>query len=95
MATTAMTMILYERGLLDLETRVNAIVPEFASDDAIRCEVTLRMLLSHSSGLPAYEKLFLRVKTRDALVQAAFTTPLAAAPDTRAEYSDIDRKSVV
>ncbi len=88
-ATTAMAMILYERGLLDLEAPVTAIVPEFANNDSRRREVTLRMLLAHSSGLPAYEKLFLRAKTREDLLQAAFTTPLAAAPGARAEYSDI------
>ena len=92
-ATTAMAMILYERGLVDLEAAVTAIVPEFAgaSDDHDpRCrEITLRMLLAHSSGLPAYEKLFLRAKTREDLLQAAFTTSLAAAPGARAEYSDI------
>ena len=92
-ATTAMAMILYERGLLDLEAPVTAIVPEFAgaSDDhdSRRREITLRMLLAHSSGLPAYEKLFLRAKTREDLLQAAFTTPLATAPGARAEYSDI------
>jgi serine-type D-Ala-D-Ala carboxypeptidase len=91
-ATTAMAMILYERGLLDLEAPVTAIVPEFAgaSDDSdSRREITLRMILAHSSGLPAYEKLFLRAKTREDLLQAAFTTPLAAAPGARAEYSDI------
>jgi serine-type D-Ala-D-Ala carboxypeptidase len=91
--TTAMAMILYERGLLDLEARVTAIVPEFAGglagDDLQRGEVTLRMLLVHSSGLPAYEKLFMRVRTRDELLQSAFTTPLGAAPGARAEYSDI------
>ena len=93
LATTAMAMILYERGLLDLEAPVTAIVPEFAGvlddNDPRRRDVTLRMLLAHSSGLPAYEKLFLRCKTRDDLLRAAFTTPLAAAPSTRAEYSDI------
>jgi CubicO group peptidase (beta-lactamase class C family) len=88
-ATTAMAMILYERGLLDLEAAVTAIVPEFASDDAGRYNVTLRMLLAHSSGLPAYEKLFLRTKTREDLLRAAFNTSLAAAPGARAEYSDI------
>jgi CubicO group peptidase (beta-lactamase class C family) len=88
-ATTAMAMILYERGLLDLEAPVTAIVPEFANHDARRREITLRMLLAHSSGLPAYEKLFLRAKAREDLLQAAFTTPLAAAPGARAEYSDI------
>ncbi len=88
-ATTAMAMILYERGLLDLEAPVTAIVPEFANHDSRRREITLRMLLAHSSGLPAYEKLFLRAKTREDLLQAAFTTPLVAAPGARAEYSDV------
>ena len=88
-ATTAVAMILYERGLLDLEAPVTAIVPEFADDDPHRREITLRMLLAHSSGLPAYEKLFLHAKNREALLQAAFATPLAAAPGAHAEYSDI------
>jgi serine-type D-Ala-D-Ala carboxypeptidase len=91
-ATTAMAMILYERGLLDLEAPVTAIVPEFAgasNDNDSRREITLRMILAHSSGLPAYEKLFLDAKTRGDLLQAAFTTPLAAPPGARAEYSDI------
>ena len=57
--------------------------------DPRRGEVTLHMLLAHSSGLPAYEKLFLKRKTRAELLAAAFTTPLAADPGTRAEYSDI------
>jgi CubicO group peptidase (beta-lactamase class C family) len=89
LATTAVAMIVYERGLLDLEAPVTAIVPEFADIDARRREITLRMLLAHSSGLPAYEKLFLRAETRKDLLQAAFTTQLAAAPGARAEYSDI------
>jgi CubicO group peptidase (beta-lactamase class C family) len=47
------------------------------------------MLLAHSSGLPAYEKLFLKAHSRDELLFAAFTTPLSADPGTRAAYSDI------
>jgi CubicO group peptidase (beta-lactamase class C family) len=91
-ATTTMAMLLYERGLLDLEAPVSAIVPEFITDpakDPRRHEVTLRMLLAHSSGLPAHEKFFLKVHTRNELLQAALTTPLAVDPATRATYSDI------
>src|ERR1700691_4847138 len=91
-ATTSMAMILYERGLLDLDAPVAAIVSEFISDlekDLRRHDVTLRMLLTHSSGLPAYEKLFLKAHTRDPLLGAAFTAPLAADPGSRAVYSDI------
>jgi CubicO group peptidase (beta-lactamase class C family) len=91
-ATTTIAMLLYERGLLDLEAPVSAIVPEFTTDaarDPRRQEVTLRMLLAHSSGLPAHEKFFLKARTRAELLQAAFTTPLAVDPATRTEYSDI------
>jgi serine-type D-Ala-D-Ala carboxypeptidase len=88
-ATTTMAMVLYQRGVIDLEMPVTSIVGEFAGDDPRRDEVTLRMLLAHSSGLPAYEKLFLRAKTRDELLGAAFATPLARDPGEHAEYSDI------
>jgi serine-type D-Ala-D-Ala carboxypeptidase len=92
-ATTALAMILYERGLLDLEAPVSAIVPEFVDvsegDGDRRRQITLRMLLAHSSGLPAYERLFRGVTTREDLLRAAFATPLTAVPGARAEYSDI------
>jgi serine-type D-Ala-D-Ala carboxypeptidase len=91
-ATTPMAMLLYERGLLDLDAPVSAIIPEFTTDlakDPRRREVTLRMLLAHASGLPAHEKFFLKTRTRAELLQAAFTTPLAANPATHAAYSDI------
>jgi len=88
-ATTTMAMILYERGELDLETPVVSLVPEFASSDDRRHEVTLHMLLAHSSGLPAYVKLFEQASTAGQLLLAACRVPLAADPGTRAEYSDI------
>jgi serine-type D-Ala-D-Ala carboxypeptidase len=91
-ATATTAMLLYERGLLDLDAPVSAIIPEFTTDpakDPRRREITLRMLLAHSSGLPAHEKFFLKARTRNELLQAAFTIPLAANPSTRAEYSDI------
>jgi serine-type D-Ala-D-Ala carboxypeptidase len=91
-ATTSMAMLLYQRGLLDLEAPVAAVIPEFLADrakDPRRREVTFHMLLSHCSGLPAYERLFLKSQTRDQLLQAAFTTPLSADPASRAVYSDI------
>jgi CubicO group peptidase (beta-lactamase class C family) len=93
-ATATMAAILYERGLLELEAPVVGTIPEILADscgevDPRRHDITFRMLLAHSSGLPAYEKLFLRAHMRDELLRAAFTTPLSADPGTRAEYSDI------
>ena len=98
-ATTAMAMLLYDRGRLDLDAPVVSLVPEFrgpradgAQDraaDPLRERVTFRMLLAHSSGLPAYVRLFERAKTRDELLALAFSTPLEHEPGAHAEYSDI------
>ena len=89
-ATTTMAMILYQRGLLELDAPVSGAVPEFlAGNDPRRREVTFRMLLAHSSGLPAYEKLFLKARSRDELLTAAFSMPLTADPGTHSVYSDI------
>jgi serine-type D-Ala-D-Ala carboxypeptidase len=93
-ATTTMAMILYERGLLELDAPIIGTLPEFLADscdeiDPRRHDVTFRMLLAHSSGLPAYEKLFLKAHSRDELLFAALTTALSADPGVRAEYSDI------
>lgn len=89
-ATTTIAMMLYERGLLELDAPVSGTLPEFLTgNDQRRQAVTFRMLLAHSSGLPAYEKLFLKARSRDELLKAAFSMPLTADPGTRAEYSDI------
>src|SRR5205085_11624669 len=88
-ATTTMAMILYERGLLDLQAPTIGLIPEFGGRDPRRRDVTLRMLLAHTSGLPAYEKLFLRAKNREELLAAAFATDLTSDPGTHAVYSDV------
>lgn len=93
-ATTTAAALLYERGLLELDAPIIGVIPEFLVDscgvpDPRRPEVTFGMLLAHSSGVPAYEKLFLKAQSREDLLVAAFTTPLSAGPGTRAEYSDI------
>lgn len=86
-------MLLFERGMA-LDEPVATTLHEFLTlapkhQLAWRASVTVRMLLTHSSGLPAYEKLFQYATTHGDLVHAALTTPFKAAPGTRAEYSDI------
>lgn len=88
MAATSMAMVLYERGALELEAPVGAIVPEFGAERGRR-RVTIRHLLAHTSGLPAYEKLFERAHAREEVIAAACRMPLVAAPGERVEYSDI------
>lgn len=90
-ATTAAAMLLWQRGELDLETPVGAVLPDFvarrsATDPARR--VTLRHLLAHNSGLPGYVEFFRTDQTAPTLIEALLNLKLDAEPGTRAEYSD-------
>jgi serine-type D-Ala-D-Ala carboxypeptidase len=99
MVTTAIAMLLYERGrsrgqpgISDLDERLGDILPGFVvgmAPGSHKERVSLRMLLAHSSGLPGYGRLFEDHQTPQAILNAALHTPLEAQPGTRAEYSDI------
>jgi CubicO group peptidase (beta-lactamase class C family) len=96
MATTAVAMLLYDRRRLDLNLLVGDLLPAFAIGAQVRSvwhrerrHITLRHLLAHSSGLPAYARLFETNRTSYALLEACLSMPLEASPGTRAEYSDI------
>lgn len=88
-ATTTMAMLLFERGALKLDQPVVAVVPEFAAPDPRRALVTFRMLLAHSSGLPAHERFFEKYSNQEDTLRAVFAAPLSAGPMTRTLYSDI------
>jgi CubicO group peptidase (beta-lactamase class C family) len=92
-ATTAACMILYDRGQFKLDQPLAELLPGFADISAgqkdARRQVTLQMLLAHSSGLPAYIKLFQTAHNKNELLRQALQAPLTATPGSRAEYSDI------
>jgi serine-type D-Ala-D-Ala carboxypeptidase len=95
-ATTSAAMLLHDRGKLDLDLLVGDVLPSFAIGaqhrspwHSERRHITLRHLLAHSSGLPAYARLFETNRTAYSLLDACLSMPLAASPGTRAEYSDI------
>ena len=88
-ATTPACMVLYDRGQFHLEQPLVELLPAFDGGDPRRRRVTLRMLLAHSSGLPAYVKLFQTAHNKDELIQQALAVPLSADPGARPEYSDI------
>jgi CubicO group peptidase (beta-lactamase class C family) len=87
-ATTSMAMLLYQKGQLSLDQPLVQIFPAFSPAEGARHQVTLRMLLAHSSGLPGYARLFEVAADREALLHACLRLPLEAAPGSRAEYSD-------
>ncbi|MBI2682088.1 MAG: beta-lactamase family protein [Acidobacteriales bacterium] len=90
MATVPMAMVLHQRGRLDLKQPLVELLPEFALiSDALRTQVTLGMLLAHTSGLPGYVPLFERCRTPDEVFALACHTHLQDIPGHRTEYSDI------
>ncbi|BCL12521.1 serine hydrolase domain-containing protein [Micromonospora sagamiensis] len=85
--TAIVTMQLVERGRVGLDTPVAHYVPEFAAGG--KETVTVRMLLTHTSGLPAFTALWSRYPTPAERIAATLATPLTAPPDTRYIYSDL------
>ncbi len=91
MATTAMAMLLWQRGRMELDRPVGEVLPAFldgADGTAWRSRVTLRHLLTHSSGLPAYVPLHEQHGSAGEVMEAALRLPLEAERGSRAAYSD-------
>jgi CubicO group peptidase (beta-lactamase class C family) len=91
-ATTSIAMILHDRGHIDLDLPLGDILPGFVigkKPGSHKESVTLRMLLAHSSGLPAYERMFETAPTAYELLRACLVLPLESEPMERSVYSDI------
>ncbi|RAO23862.1 serine hydrolase domain-containing protein [Micromonospora noduli] len=87
--TTIIAMQQVERGRVELDTPVVRYVPEFAAGG--KAAVTVRMLLTHTSGLPAFTPLWSRYPTPAERFAAALATPLTtgATPGSQYVYSDL------
>lgn len=88
LATTAATMMLLERGQLSLDTPVAKYFEEF-SVDSTRSAITIRHLLNHTSGLPAFRNYVDELKTRDEILRAIRLEPLINTPGETLVYSDL------
>jgi CubicO group peptidase (beta-lactamase class C family) len=87
MGTTVSIMRLVDEGKVDVEAPVQRYLPEWTGPG--KEAVTVRHLLTHSSGLPAF-KAYDRITTdRDSIDKLMFATPLDSAPGRAMIYSDI------
>ena len=86
-ATTTLVMRAVDDGVLSLEDRVAAHISEWRGTD--REAVTLRDLLAHASGLPAYLPFFRDHTGRVEFEPAICHTPLEYAPRSQSIYSDL------
>lgn len=82
--TAATTLALVEKGELELDAPVATRLEEFA--DGTRDAVTLRALLTHTSGLPAVLRLW-ELPTRADRVAAVLSCGLQRPPGSEFEYS--------
>lgn len=84
-ATTTAVMILVEDGRMELDAPVSTYLPGFSGGR--KSEVTVRHLLTHTSGLPAWADIW--AATPDLALERAVATPLGSWPGMRVEYSDV------
>ncbi len=86
---TTAVMFAVDEGRLTLDSSVVRYVPAFGTGDSLRRTVTLRHLLTHSSGLPAWRPIYKEASSRAEGLAAVDTTPLDTLPGARYVYSDL------
>ncbi len=86
-ATTTAAMLLYESGELDLEAPVSRYLDEYNRPG--KRHVTIRQLLTHTSGLPAFITFYAEgLRTRQAILDSIFSGELESVPGETYRYSD-------
>lgn len=86
-ATTTSIMILVDRGRLSLDDRVSEFLSEFARGG--KGEVSVRHLLTHTSGLADWSDLYTRHRCKSAIIDEICSLELSYETGTKAVYSDL------
>ena len=92
LATTLLSMIFADRGLLSLDHKLGRLLPEVPEDKAA---LTVAMLLDHSAGFCAWKPYYQDLEKlrsadrRAAIEQKILAEPLEYEPGTKAVYSDL------
>ena len=95
LATATVVMQLYEQGKVQFDDPVQKYLPDFnTGNDPQRAKVTVRMLLTHTSGETGDVELKdpwgLNGADKTEGIRRALTTPLESGPGERFRYSDIN-----
>ncbi len=86
-ATTTAVMILVEQGHIKLDDPVAKYLPEFGAHG--KETITVKQLLTHTSGLPGWKRLYSEHQGREAFYKAICDTELSAPTGTKRTYSDL------
>jgi CubicO group peptidase (beta-lactamase class C family) len=87
MATTMATMLLVERGQLQLDAPVYRYLPEFRGTH--KDSVTVRHLLTHSAGLAQWQPIYYSATTSAEALSAISAQPLEWGVGKARHYSDL------
>jgi CubicO group peptidase (beta-lactamase class C family) len=88
-STTSSALRLVDQGKLDLEAPVRRYLPRFSGGP--KNQVTVRMLLDHTSGLKSYVPFYLKARgSRSRAIDLLYAQPLVRVPGDSAEYSDLN-----
>jgi CubicO group peptidase (beta-lactamase class C family) len=88
LVTGLLAALLFERGSLKLDETAAHYLEEFDTDE--KRSVTVRQLLTHTSGLPAWRPLYLQCEGGPARVlECIAAEPLEQRPGARVVYSDL------
>jgi CubicO group peptidase (beta-lactamase class C family) len=89
--TATLVAMQVEAGRIGLDLPVSRYIPEWndGPNPDWRKTVTVRNLLTHSSGLPAHKDYFLTLHSKREFIAAIGREPLEYAPGTKTVYSDL------
>lgn len=89
--TTTAIMMLSADGQVDLDAPISRYLPPWknAPNPGWLKEITIRELLLHASGLPAYREFFKTAVNGMELHKLLYSENLVSAPGTKIEYSDL------
>jgi len=95
LSTTPMVMMQVERGAIGLDDAVSGYIVEWPGSETAdagsgKADVTVRDLLSHSSGLPPWKPYYRTLNGRQQYQPAIAQEPLEYVPRSRSIYSDLD-----
>jgi len=86
-ATTTAAMICYDRKLFSLDDKVVKYIPEFSVNG--KEYITLKNLLIHNSGLPAWKKFYGRDLKYDDVINEIYSSELEYKTGEKTVYSDL------
>lgn len=86
-ATTTSIMLLIDRKELSLNDKVSKFIPEFAVNG--KGDITIRNLLLHNSGLPAFKRLYKNDTNAEEALNDIYRSKLIYKTGSKTVYSDL------